>query len=804
MIVSYKWLKELVDFDFTPEELAHKLTMVGLEVESCELIGGGLDTVVVARLESVEKHPDADKLTVCQVNNGTETVQVVCGATNHTTGDLVALAQPGTVLPGDFKIKKSKIRGQVSFGMLCSESELALSEESAGILILPADLALGTPVFEAMGLTDARMEIGLTPNRPDCLSQLGVAREIAALAGTSIHLPEVQVEEAGTPAADETSVDIQDSDLCPRYTARLIRGVKIGPSPSWMVRRLEAVGQRSVNNVVDVTNYVLMELGHPLHAFDYNLLRGRRIVVKRAGEGEAFTTLDDQVRSMTANDLMICDGEGSVALAGIMGGQNSEVGEETVDILLESAWFNPIAIRRTSKRLGMHTEASHRFERGADIDMAPVALDRAAQLIAELAGGQVAPGVIDAYPAPLQPQMIELHPEKAVDLLGVQISAGEMKSLLEGIELKVDMQEEGSEAVLNVAVPSFRPDLEREVDLIEEVARLYGYDRIPTTMPQGPILPQQATRRQKKVRKARDLMVAAGFDEAVNYSFISPTAWDRLLLAEDDPRRTNVKVLNPLTEEQSVMRTSLVPSLLETASRNLAYRTLDLRLFEMRPVFRVAPENDLPVETLRLAGVMTGRRYSDGWAQSDDTVDFYDLKGAVENLLASFLVERLQWDTDHGEPYLHPGKSARILSGKKVLGILGEVHPKVQQAFELDRPAYLFDLDMDVLFDVCRDFGGFQPLSRFPGVHRDSALLVDEAVTAQELLQTLKGIKVRDMEGISLFDVYTGKGIPEGKKSLAIRVSYRSAEKTLTDDDVRAAHDKIVRVLCEKMGAEIR
>ena len=541
MIVTYNWLKEFVDFDMDPQQLADRLTMAGLEVDGMVEIGAGLDSVIVARLNRVEPHPDADRLTVCQVDNGTEVVQVVCGATNHKTGDLIALAQPGTILPGDFKIKKSKIRGQVSMGMLCSEKELGFSEESAGIMILPQDLEPGVPLFDALQLKDVQIEIGLTPNRPDCLSVVGVAREVAAMCGKTLRLPEVTIIEGGSPVEDQASVTIKDDDLCPRYAARMIQDVKIGPSPSWMVSRLESVGMRSINNVVDVTNYVMMELGHPLHAFDYRLLENGEIIVKRASAGETFVTLDGQEHELDNADLMICDGNRSVAMAGVMGGQNSEVQDDTSTILLESAYFKPTSIRRTSKRHGLHTESSHRFERGADIDMVPVALDRAAALIAELSGGQVATGVIDNYPRTLDPQIVELRTERIGQLLGLELEQQHVVELFESIALGVDVQGDG---LLRVEVPSFRPDLERDVDLIEEVARLYGYDNVPVTLPQGAMDAEKSPLKQQLETLARNELVAAGFAEVINYSFVAPQSCSHLNPSEVDPRLQQVRLLN--------------------------------------------------------------------------------------------------------------------------------------------------------------------------------------------------------------------------------------------------------------------
>ena len=803
MIVTSNWLKDFVEFDLSAEELSHRLTMVGLEVDAMEKLGEGLDSVIVARLASVEPHPEADRLTLCQVETGSETVQVVCGATNHKAGDLVALAQVGSVLPGDFKIKKSKIRGVESQGMLCSEKELHLAEESAGIMILPAGLPLGQPVFAALGLKDVRLELGLTPNRADCLSVVGVAREVAAMVGKSVQVPTVPMVEEGRAIGADTSVTIEQPRMCPRYAARLIKGVKIGPSPQWLVRRLETVGMRSINNVVDVTNYVLLELGHPLHAFDFNLLRGRKIVVKHAQPGSSFTTLDSQVRLLQADDLVICDAEGPVALAGIMGGENSEIRPETVDILLESAYFDPMTIRRTSKRLGIHSESSHRFERGADIDMVPVALDRAAALILQVAGGTLSLGAIDCYPTKLPARKITVTARRTAEILGIELDAYEIKTLLSGIGLNCQLEIDRADGAISVDIPGYRHDLEREIDLIEEVARLNGYDKIPTTMPASRMIEQQAGNRGY-VARLRNLMVAAGYAEVINYSFISANAYQRILLPPDDPRHASVVLLNPLTEEQSVMRTTLVPSLLETLSRNLSYRSRDLALFELRPVFIPCPEQELPNESLRLTAVLCGRKAPEGWNQTAAQVDFFDIKGLAETLCQSFHLADLAWDGRVSEPFLHPGKSCTLNSGKQLLGTLGELHPQVLAEFDIDLPVYLLDLSVPQLVSGGALHGGFKPLSRFPDVCRDSAFLLDDAVTAQAVLDLVRSVKIKDLEDVVLFDLYRGKGIPEGKKSLGVRLRYRSMDKTLTDEEVTRAHSKVVQALVNQLGAEIR
>jgi len=804
MKVTLKWLKDYVDFDLTADDLSHRLTMAGLEVDGMERLGEGLDTVVVARLADVQKHPDAERLTVCKVETGSLTQQVVCGAQNHKTGDLVALAQIGTVLPGDFKIKKSKIRGQESCGMLCSVSELGLADESDGILILPHDLTVGQPVFKELGLKDVVYEIGLTPNRADCLSVVGVAREISAMVEAELRLPVPVIAESDCASSDKTSVVVEDADLCPRYAARLIENVQIGPSPAWLVQRLEAVGMRSINNVVDITNFVMMELGQPLHAFDFNLLRGRRILVRRAQDGDQFTTLDGQIRTLMGSDLVICDGEGPVALAGVMGGGNSEVSQETTDILLESAYFNPTAIRRTSKRLGLHTESSHRFERGTDVDMVPLALDRAAALIAELADGSIASGVVDVYPEELTRRVVTITASRVSQVLGLEVDADDMRKKLSSIGLNCEHQADCCDGVVSVTIPNFRPDLEREIDLIEEVARLIGYDHIPATMPVSTLTCQQLPVHLSLERQVRDRMIQMGYAEVINYSFFNPNCLAKIRLAVDDLRRQNVQILNPLTEEQGSMRTTLVPSLLETAARNQAYRSEDLALFELRPVFQPEAGAELPCESLRLTAVLCGRREPQGWSQSAETADFFDMKGVVEQLLAHLKIADVSWQTEHDEPFYHPGKSCALYKGERLLGTLGELHPEVLHSFDLGQAVILCDLDAEALFDLSDDTVKFQPLSRFPDVQRDSAFLVDANITAQQALAVLGQVKIKDLESIELFDVYSGEGIPAGKKSLAIRACYRAMDRTLTDELIQNLHGKLIRAMEREFGAELR
>lgn len=802
MNVTYNWLKEFVDFDLSPDQLADLLTMLGLEVEAMEKLGEGLDDVVVALVEEKRQHPNADKLSLCRVNNGSEILDVVCGAQNFKEGDTVVLAQTGATLPGDFKIKRSKIRGEESCGMLCSEKELGLADESAGIMVLPANLyPLGTPVFAALGLKDTLIEIGLTPNRADCLSVIGIAREIAAKLGLQVNYPSIAVKECSDKVESRINVVVEDDDLCPRYAARFISGCRVAPSPEWLVKRLAAIGIRSINNVVDITNFVMMELGQPLHAFDCDRLAGNRIVVRRAGEGEQFTTLDSQERVLTSADLVICDAERPVALAGVMGGLNSEIEDSTVSILLESAWFMPAAVRKTSKRLGLHTESSHRFERGVDIGGVNRALDRAAGLIAELAGGISAQGYLDVYSGQCEASAIQFRPERANSLIGIDLPRDVIVDILRRLECKVS---EGQNGDLSVRPPSYRIDIEREIDLVEEVARLNGFDKIPVTMPIARISSDRPSRHQQLQKRVRDILVDHGMNEIINFSFTDPGAAGKLLLGEDDPRRTAIKLSNPLVDEQSVMRTTLLPGLLETVARNINFRSLDLKLFEMRRVYLPMSGEDMPIEPLFVVGALTGSRDGDVWNRPNQSIDFYDAKGAVEALLEILDIGGISWLSEGADPYYHPGKSCRIMVGREQIGSVGEIHPTVQENFGIEKPVFCFELDFEKLVKLSRSKRSITAPSRFPDSSRDIAMLVPDDLQADSIVGSVRSVKAKEIEHVQIFDVYKGKGIPDGYKSIAIRIRYRSYERTLTDDEIGSLHKKITDGLINRLGVSLR
>ncbi|GAB4264232.1 phenylalanine--tRNA ligase subunit beta [Deferrisoma sp.] len=802
MRVPVSWLKEYVEFDLGPEALAERLTMAGLEVGAVERRGEGIEGVVVAQILEKGPHPNADRLSLCRVTDGAETYEIVCGATNMAAGDKVALARVGARLPGGFKIKKTKIRDQVSYGMMCSERELGLGEDHSGILILPADAPVGTDLLEYLGLPETVIEVEITPNRPDCLSVVGVAREVAALTGGELRIPEPEVPEEGPAVEELTSVEIRDPDLCHRYAARVIRGVRVGPSPLWLRRRLEACGVRSINNVVDVTNYVLLELGHPLHAFDRNRLVEGRIVVQRARDGERFTTLDGQERELDADTLVICDAERPVALAGVMGGENSEVEPDTTEILLESAWFLPSNIRRTSRRLGLRTEASYRFERGTDIEGLLRALDRATELIVQLAGGTVARGVYDAYPTRHEPARVRLRYDRVRGLLGTEIRAEEVRTILASL----GMAEEGADAEsVTVRVPTHRVDLEREVDLIEEVARIHGYERIPTTLPRVPMRPDPAPARRRAANRARDLLAGQGYYEAVCLSFGDPADDDRLGLPEGDALRHHVVLANPLGRDSSVLRTTLVPGLLRSLARNQRRQARSARLFEVGRTFHPREGEALPDETPRVAAVAAGARDPLAWWSGDEAVDFFDAKGALETLLLGFGLGSLRFVPTADLPWLHPGRAARVEAEGRALGWVGEFHPGRLGDWDLEGPVAGFEVDLDAVLDLSREPGAFPGLPRYPAVQRDLAVLVDPArARAQDVVDAVWAAGSALVREVEIFDVYRGERIPEGLVSLALRVTYRADDHTLTDEEVRAEEARVLESLAARTGARLR
>ena len=788
--------------ELTPEEIAGKLTMAGLEVDSIDRVSPGFSGVVVAKILSIRPHPNADKLSLCEVSTGDQTFPVVCGAQNIHAGDIVPLATVGATIPGGYTIKSSRLRGELSEGMLCSEEELGIGEDTTGIMMLPDNLALGEDLAVGLDLDDVTFEISVTPNRADCLSMIGIAREIAAMTGGRVRYPAIEFEEKGEGIDELTSVTILDPDLCPRYTARLIKDIEIRPSPTWMRMRLEAVGLRAINNVVDVTNFVMLEYGQPLHAFNFRSLEEGRIVVRGAREGEQFVSLDEKPRTLSADTLMICDGVKPVAVAGIMGGLDSEVEDDTKDVLLESAYFNSSSIRKSSRALGMGTDAAFRFERGIDPDGVVRALDRAAQLIADLSGGSICRGHIDEYPRKIGAiRDISLRPERVNRILGTQIEAAEMKGILEGLEMAVNEKEPGA---FLVTPPTFRVDITREIDLTEEIARVHGYEGIPTSLPE--LSPEAVTTSDKRKLQSRirTILNGYGYSEVINYSFVSPTVAGILGLSEDDEGRRFIRLEDPLGEDMSVMRTGLVYGLLGTMRKNVSAGNHDLRIFEMGKVFTDVGE-ELPREQERVGALVCGARYDRLWHFDEGLhADFYDLKGCMENLFDALKIRDIRFTSGCDRPFLHPGRSCHVISDGRAIGFLGDVHPDVLEKMDIKGKAVVFELDLhSVIPLLCEDFL-YRNIPKLPSASRDVAFVVDEAVEGRFLLDLALEKDENLLECIDIFDVYVGKGIHDGMKSLAVRFTYRSATRTLTDSEVNEVHERLVETIVKNTGAKIR
>ena len=801
MIISLNWLKEYVDFSVSPEELADRLTMSGLEVESIEYVGKALESIVVAEILDMGKHPDADKLSLCRVSDGEAEYPIVCGASNMKAGDKVVLAKTGTVLPPGPKfpegitIKKAKIRGQVSEGMLCAENELGLGIESDGIMILPAGAVPGTRLIDELGVNDVLLEICITPNRPDCLSVVGTAREAAAVLSGTAGYPDTSVKESDAPVGDYISVEIKSPAGCPRYTCRVIRNVKIGPSPKWMKTRLESAGIRAINNVVDVTNYVLLELGQPLHAFDYDLVKGQKIVVRQAEDGETITTLDGAERKLSSDDLLICDGERPVALAGVMGGADTEVSEGTMNILLESAYFSPDTVRKTSRKTGLKSESSYRFERGVDPEGVAKALDRAAALISELAGGEVAAGRIDENPVIIEPAVVSVTPERVNAILGTDISEEEIISIQKRLGLRLLSSEKG---VLTFEVPTYRVDLTREIDIIEETARLYGYNNVPVTLPAVAMKTELPGGVRAVQAKFKEVFTANGFYEAINYSFE-----DEELLGLFSPEKA-LPILNPISKDGAVMRTSLTAGLVKNVLLNLNRQESDVRIFETGKIYIPSSGEKLPKETNKLAAAATGRKQPELWDREE--FDFFDLKAVLEMALGALHArESVSFKPAPEIEFLHPGKSAEIIIDGEAVGYAGEIHPGLMERLELTKRVYVAEIDLDAAARLTAGKKGeFRPLPKFPSVRRDIALVVDQAVSAGSIIDEIRSMGSGLIEDARIFDVFTGGTVQEGKKSVAVSLHLRASDKTLTEEEINRIQDKALKKLQLALGAELR
>lgn len=803
MLVSYNWLRDYVQVDASPEDLAKRLTMAGLEVSSLVEVGKEFAGIRVAEIEEINPHPNADKLSLCRIFDGSQVREIVCGARNMKAGDKVAFAPSGTVLPNGMTIKAAKIRGVASEGMLCSEEELKLEEKSLGIMILPPEAEVGENLASALGLTDYVLEIELTPNRSDCLCMIGIAREVAALYDVPFAMPSTAVEEDEEEVERFIRVTVEDPESCPRYAARYLSQLEIRPSPLWVRRRLELAGVRAISNVVDVTNYILLEWGQPMHAFDYRLLDRGEIVVRKATAGEKFFTLDGKERTLDGETLMICDASKKIAVAGIMGGLNTEVSQDTTAVLLESAYFDPRSIMRTSRKLGLRSESSFRFERGINPETTVLALNRAAQLVRALAGGKVAAGALDVCfrTLPAMPK-ITFRPRKANLILGTQIPAKDMQSFLRRLGIETNASDADT---LVAQVPAHRGDLREEIDLVEEVSRLYGFEHIPSTLPQ-PVAAEETGKQQfDQAARVRSLLADSGFLEVVTYSFIAPENLRALGVPEGDPMLDAVQISNPLSQEQSVMRTSLVPGLLLAVAANHNRNNLNLKLFEIGRVFQRESGSVLPRETLMLGGIATGVRAAESWHAPAEEVDFYDLKGVVENLFSRLLIADARFEPVADTPYLHPGIAARVLVGGACVGLLGEVHPHVLDNFGISKKIFVFQIDFGKIINYSNQCQRkIRSLPKFPPVFRDIALVLDAGIEHRAVEETIWGAKVRYLEEVRVFDVYQGDQIPAGKKNLAYRMKFQAKDRSLTDEEVNRLFEKLLSHLTKNMEVELR
>ena len=801
MLVSLKWLSQYVEIDgLAPEDLAEKITRSGIEVDAVIDRSQGMTNVVVGHVVSKEKHPEADKLNVCQVDVGEEELQqIVCGAPNVDAGQKVIVARPGAKLPGGIKIKKAKLRGVASNGMICSLQELGIEGRlvpkayAEGIYVLPADAVPGSDVLELLGLRDTVLELGLTPNRSDAMSMLGVAYEVAAILSQDVKLPEISYTASAEKAQDKLKLRVEDTAVNPLYAAKVVKNVKVAESPLWLQHYLMAAGVRPHNNVVDITNYILMEYGQPLHAFDYDKLETGEIVTRLAMEGEKIVTLDDQERTLGAHNFVITNGKEPVAVAGVMGGANSEVSDSTTTVVIESAYFAGGSVRRTSKDLGLRSDSSARFEKGVDPNRVIPAAERAAQLLAELAGGEVLEGTVLVDELDKTPARVVVSPDFINGRLGMKISLEDMLSILN--RLKFDV--EAANGLLIIDAPTRRQDIKIPEDIVEEIARMYGYDEIPTTLPAADVV-GGLTAYQAKRRVVRNVMEGAGLFQAVTYSLTSAEASQKFALKAEE----TTKLLMPMSEERSTLRQSLIPHLVEAAAYNVARQMDSVALYEIGSVFLGQTAEQLPFEEEHLALVLTGKWTDNTWQGEKKNVDFFVAKGIIEALFAKLgLTERVSYvkATIDG---LHPGRTAHVLLDGEVVGLIGQLHPAEQKQAGV-KETYVAELNLLAILNAQVEELVYTVVPRFPSITRDIALELDRATAAGEIVSIIKGAGTKLLKDVKVFDVYEGEKMTPGKKSVAFSLTYFDPERTLTDEEVVAAHSKVLKAL-EQAGAEVR
>ncbi len=802
MRVPYNWLLDYIDPGVPAEKLAELYTLSGVEVESVETFGPSMPEVVVGEVKALEPHPGKSNLVLVDADVGKEVLKIVCGAKNMGEGDKVPVAKPGSTLPGNRKIEETIIHGAASSGMLCSAQELGLELGSEDeILILDQTATVGEPVDQVLGFDDKILELDLTPNRPDCLSMIGMAYEAAALTGAEVKFPPMAPPETETPLEEIISVRLEDPDLCHRYTARAVKDVTIKKSPLWMQLRLLKAGIRPISNVVDITNYVMWEFGQPLHSFDMGLLQSNEIVVRRAMEDENLVTLDGVERKLNPETLVITDGKIPIGLAGVMGGENTEVSDATQEVLIEAAGFNPTNIRRTARRYNLPSEASQRFERGVNPEATLWSQDRAALLMNKYADGKVLRGVIDQNLTPAKPVSIKVCPERINKILGAEIPEGNISSLLNKLGFTVKSGEEGE---LEVTVPLRRGDVLIEEDVVEEVARLYGYDQIPYTLPRGEMLENRPTMQERLHNLVKNIFTAAGFYECITYSFINPENLVRLRFPNDDPKMKSIPVQNPFSEEQGVMRTTLLPGMLKVIHQNISHRELNQRFFEIGSVFEAdtLPLQDLPLEKAKLGVATTGVIPEQNWAVPSREADFFTVKGVLDNLFNRLQIEEVEF-VPAEMPFTHPTRCAVVKVKGEELGYLGQLHPDVAEAFSIDQSVTVGEFDLSLMEKRANLVPRAVPLSRYPAATRDLAIVVSKEISAEQLEKTIREAGGKMVSRVRLFDLYEGKQIPEGKRSLAYSITFRLENRTLTDEEVNQAQESIEKALFN-LGAVLR
>lgn len=797
MKIPLEWLKQYIDIEMDTEELADLLTNTGSAVESIDYPGRGVRGVKTGLVTAAKPHPQASKLSICDVDWGEGTYEIVCGAPNVKEGMHVAVAVPGSVIPGDRRIEKATLRGVESHGMLCSGIELGLNEDASGILDLGADVSIGEDLASMLGLDEAVLDLEITPNRPDCLSMLGMAREISALTGVAWRYPEIRLEESGVPAEQGYVVEILDPDLCTRYVARIIEGVSIGPAPLWMQVRLRMAGVRSISNIVDVTNYVMLEVGQPLHAFDAEKVAQGKIIVRRARDGEEMVTLDGVSRRLHPSALLICDPAGPVALAGVMGGESTEVSEETRNILLESAHFYPPSIMRTAREQELPSEASYRFERGVDPSGCPKAADRASGLMQELAGGKVRTGAIDVLPAPVIPVGLELRMERAEKLLGVELDVSWVSETMRRLGLEVK-REDAAAGTISLEIPAFRPDLVREIDLVEEVARIYGYSRVNPTLPTNRGGSGGLNGEQKARRELRGLLTGLGLYESLTYSFVPPERNELFGGGE-----AGLRIANSLSEEASEMRTTMYPGLIGTLLYNFNRHQTDFGIFEMGKVFHPRPGEKLPREDLMLGIALMGNWTPRQWDVPAVRSDFYTIKGIWENLLNGLAIAEHSSKRTK-KPYFHPALAVELLVHGEPVGEMGILHPLVLKRIGLPEGISALQLNLDRLLSLPHGEVLYREVPRFPAIQMDLSLVVKEDVEVGEVMRIIRSRGGELLKEVSLFDLYRGSQIAEGEKSITFSLSFYDVDRTLKDEEAKASFGVIVDALKRELSADIR